>query len=332
VLEEPVQGQDRLLPPHAQLYERIALIRRVEERLIHEYGSRRLRMPLHLSIGQEAAAVGVLYASRARDTVVGTHRSHAIYLAKGGGLQAMIDELYSLPTGCSGGLGGSMHLSDPGAGLLGSTAVLGGGVPISVGSALAHRWAGEGNIAFAFTGDGGVDEGSFWESLNLAALLRLPVLFAVENNGYSTLTAQHSRQASVDIVAKCRAFGVESLSADGNDVVSLAATAADLVSRLRGGEGPFVLELRTFRQVAHVGVVADWGAGRPLGEYQQWPSCDPLVRFEQSTALSGAQLSAVRAGVDRQVDAAFAGAIAAFEALNAVMQLPAPPPPSPSRA
>lgn len=308
------------------------LIRRVEERLIDEYGSRRLRMPLHLSIGQEAAAVGVLHASRAEDTVVGTHRSHAIYLAKGGDLQALIDEFYSLPTGCSGGVGGSMHLADPSVGLLGSTAVLGGGVPLSVGGAFAHRHAGRGNIAFAFTGDGGVDEGSFWESVNLAAVLRLPVLFVVENNGYSTLTTQESRQASADIVAKCRAFGVESLVADGNDVLATAHTVAGLVRRLRQGEGPFVAEVRTFRFVAHVGVVSDWGAGRPLSELEQWPACDPLVRFEQAGELSGGELSAVHARVDARVKAAFATAITAFEALNSIEQLAAPPPPSSSRA
>lgn len=308
------------------------LIRRVEERLIGEYGSRRLRMPLHLSIGQEGAAVGVLRASRAEDTVVGTHRSHAIYLAKGGGLQALIDEFYSLPTGCSGGVGGSMHLSDPRVGLLGSTAVLGGGVPISVGGAFAHRRAGRGNIAFAFTGDGGVDEGSYWEALNLAALLHLPVLFVVENNGYSTLTTQRSRQASTDLVSKCRAFGVESLVADGNDVITLADTVAGLVNRLRNGEGPFVAEIRTFRYVAHVGVVSDWGAGRPLSERAQWPASDPLVRFEQTGVLGAGELSAVHTRVDGQVNVAFSNSIDAFEALNAVEQLVAPPPPNSSRA
>ena len=316
----------------AELYERMALIRRVEERLIDEYGSRRLRMALHLSIGQEGVAVGVLDESRASDTVIGTHRSHAIYLAKGGDLQALIDEFYSLPTGCSAGVGGSMHLSDPDVGLLGSTAVLGGGVPIAVGGALAHRRAGRGDIAFAFTGDGGVDEGSFWESLNLAALLRLPVLFVVENNGYSTLTTQPARQASVDIVAKCRAFGVEALAADGNDVLGLAATVAGLVGRLREGEGPFVLEARTFRYVAHVGVVSDWGAGRPLADRDQWPACDPLVRFADSKTLPAGELADIGARVDKVVDEAFATSIAAFETLNAVEQLEAPPPPGSAHA
>lgn len=316
----------------AAMYERMYLIRCVEERLISEYGSRRLRMALHLSIGQEAVAVGLLGAARSTDTVVGTHRSHAIYLAKGGGLQEMIDEFYSLPTGCSHGVGGSMHLSAPEAGMLGATAVLGGGVPIAVGGGFAHQRAGEGNISFAMTGDGGVDEGSFWEALNLAALLRLPVLFVVENNGYSTLTPQRARQAAVDMSAKASSFGVGSASVDGNDVIEVDRVVSGMVEQLRAGEGPLVVEARTFRYVAHVGVVSDWGNGRPLPEREVWPACDPLVRLEQAGVVPGDELASVRSRVQVAVDDAFVAAIAAFEARNAVEHLEAPPPPSASRA
>lgn len=313
------------------LYERMYRIRRVEEQLIEEYGSRRIRMAVHLSIGQEAASVGVMSTVDASDTVVGTHRSHALYLAKGGDLQAMIDEFYSLPSGCSSGVGGSMHLSAPDVGMLGATAVLGGGVPIAVGAALAHKRDGSGRISIAYTGDGGIEEGSFWESLNLAAVLRLPVLFLVENNGYSTLTPQAARQAHLDLMAKGAAFGVESVRVDGNDVMEVAAMAADVVARLRAGQGPFLLEAVTFRYVAHVGVVSDWGAGRPLEECERWPACDPLVRFEQQQVLTPGELAAIRTEIDAGVERAFDRAIEGFETVNAFEQLPAPPPPNPTR-
>ncbi|MGH9165245.1 MAG: thiamine pyrophosphate-dependent dehydrogenase E1 component subunit alpha [Acidimicrobiales bacterium] len=318
-------------PTPAELYRAMRLVRRVEERLIEEYASRRIRMALHLSIGQEAVAVGVLLGARPTDTVVGTHRSHAVYLAKGGSLQAMVDEFYSLPTGCSRGVGGSMHLADPDVGMLGSSAVLGGGVPMAVGGAYAHARAGQGDVAFAFTGDGGVDEGSFWESLNLAALLALPVLFVVENNGYSTLTPQSARQARPDVVAKAAAFGVPSVRVDGNDALAVAGLTADLVSRLRAGGGPRLVEATTFRYVAHVGVTSDRGTGRPESEWDAWPDCDPLVGLARSGLVDDGERAAIHAGVEVRVEAAFGATIAAFEAHNAVERLEAPPAPDPSR-
>lgn len=307
------------------------LIRRVEERLIEEYASRRIRMALHLSIGQEAVSVGVLAGSRPTDTVIGTHRNHAVYLAKGGALQPMIDEFYSLASGCSRGRGGSMHLADPAVGMLGASAVLGGGVPVAVGGAYAHMRAGRGDVAFAMTGDGGIDEGSFWESLNLAAVLSLPVLFVVENNGYSTLTPQATRQARTDLVAKSEAFGVPAVRVDGNDALAVAACTAELVAGLREGRGPRLMEATTFRYVAHVGVVEDWGVGRPAAERAAWPDCDPLVRLERTRLVGGERRSALRSHVDARVDAAFAAAIAAFEAHNAIEGLAAPPAPDPAR-
>jgi pyruvate dehydrogenase E1 component alpha subunit len=318
-------------PPAAVLYERMCLIRRVEERVIEEYASRRIRMAVHLSNGQEAVAVGVLAAATPHDTTVGTHRSHAVYLAKGGDLQAFVDELYSLPTGCSGGFGGSMHLSAPDVGMLGATAVLTGAVPVVVGTAFAHQRAADGTIAYAFTGDGGIDEGAFWESLNLAALLRLPVLFVVENNRYSTLTHQARRQANPDVVRKAEAFGVPSRRIDGNDVVQVANAAVEATEAMRQGGGPRLLEALTFRFVAHVGVESDWGSGRPLDELAAWPGCDPLARLRATELLGEGEVAAMEASVAERVDAAFHTAIGRFEDLNASMQLAAPPPPDPGR-
>lgn len=322
--------------PHADadpvgLYEQLLRIRRVEERLIEEYGSRRLRMALHLSIGQEAVSVGVFGATRPTDTVVGTHRSHAAYLAKGGDLQAMVDEFYSLAEGCSRGRGGSMHLAAPEVGLLGSSAVLGGGVPMAVGGGFVAKRAGRGDLAVAFTGDGGIDEGSFWESLNLAALLHLPVLFVVENNGYSTLTPQGLRQASTDVVAKSEAFGVPAASVDGNDVLATRAATVDAVQRVRSGSGPVMLETTVFRYTAHVGVVADWGSGRPAEMAETWSTVDPLAVLRARAELDPASLAPVEQRVADEVDAVFARSIESFERVNALAGLEAPPPPHPSR-
>ena len=328
---EPVPVTTSLPPPAAQLYERMCLVRRVEERVIEEYGSRRIRMAVHLSNGQEAVAVGVLTTASPDDTTVGTHRSHAVYLAKGGDLQAFVDELYSLPTGCSGGFGGSMHLSAPEVGMLGATAVLAGAIPIVVGTAFAHRRAGDGNIAYAFIGDGGIDEGAFWEALNLAALLRLPVLFVVENNRYSTLTPQTHRQAVPDVVRKAEAFGVPSRRIDGNDVVEVADAALDATEAMRELGGPRLLEALTFRYVAHVGVESDWGHGRPRDELAAWPRCDPLARLRSTGLVGENEVAAIEASVTARVDAAFQTAITRFEDLNASMQLAAPPPPDPGR-
>jgi TPP-dependent pyruvate/acetoin dehydrogenase alpha subunit len=323
-LTRPTLGDDAV----EALYEEMLLIRAVEERLIEEYPSRRLRMPLHLSIGQEAVAVGVLGATRASDAVIGTHRSHAVYLAKGGALQPMIDEFYSLPTGCSGGLGGSMHLSAPEVGLLGSSAVLAGGVPIAVGLGLAAKRRGEGDLAIAFAGDGAVDEGVFWESLNLAAVLRLPVLFMVENNGYSTLTTQADRQASVDLVGKAHAFGVQAQCIDGNDAVGVRATTRQVIEGVRGDGRPYLLEAQTFRWNAHVGVEPDWGKGRPLTGVASWTTEDPLARLTGAGLVSPAEASGIGDRVASVVRDAFAQSIEDFEAINAVARLEAPASPA----
>jgi TPP-dependent pyruvate/acetoin dehydrogenase alpha subunit len=309
------------------LFRSMLMIRKIEERVIAEYPSRRIRMAVHLSNGQEGVAVAVLGGSRATDTVVGTHRSHAIYLAKGGHPQAFVDELYGLPSGCSGGVGGSMHLSAPEVGLVGSSAVLGGGVPIAVGLAEAHRRTGRGDVSFAITGDGGIDEGSFWEALNLAALRSLPVLFVIENNGYSTLTPPAVRQARTDVLGKAAAFGVDAVRVDGTDARKLAEVVDASVGRIRAGEGPLLIEATTFRFVAHVGVESDFGKGRPTQDADRWPAEDPIERIRPLVVDAGEDVAVIEASVATFVDEIFRSAIERFEAANVVAGLQAPPPP-----
>ena len=236
-----------------ELYGMMFLIRHVEERIKTEYANRNIRMAVHLSIGQEAVAAGVLMAARGVDCCVSTHRCHAHYLAKGGDLGEMIDEFYSLDSGCSRGQGGSMHLFDRKANMWGSGAIVGGGIPIAVGIGLALKQWGVAGVSIGFSGDGGTDEGAFYESLNLAALLQLPVLFVVENNGYSTLTPQAKRQASPDVVAKAKSFGVDGLTVDGNDALAVHREAEAMLRSIRSTHRPLLLEAVTYRMGAHVG-------------------------------------------------------------------------------
>lgn len=314
-----------------QLYEMMFLIRIVDERIKKEYPNRSIRMAVHLSIGQEAVATGVLMASRRSDCCVSTHRCHAHYLAKGGNLSEMIDEFYSLETGCSRGYGGSMHLFDKKVSMWGSGAIVGGGAPISVGIGLALKQAGTDDVCIGFMGDGGTDEGVFYESLNLAALLRIPILFVVENNGYSTLTPLVKRQASPDVVAKAQSFGVDGISVDGNDVIEVYQATQGILDGIRKSCYPFLLETVTYRLCAHVGPGSDHGAGlRPEAELMEWQARDPIILLRNHIERKIPALSMKIADIEQytlaRVDAAFEASKMRFGAINALIDLSAPEP------
>jgi TPP-dependent pyruvate/acetoin dehydrogenase alpha subunit len=319
-----------------KLYEMMFLIRSVEERIVQEYPSRNIRMAVHLSIGQEAIPTGILLAGRKSDCCVSTHRSHAHYLAKGGDLAEMIDELYSLETGCCHGRGGSMHLFDKKVNLWGSGAIVAGGVPIATGMALALKQQATDDICIGFTGDGGTDEGAFYESLNLVALLNLPLLFVVENNGYSVLTPQAKRQANPDAVAKARSFGVESISVDGNDVLKVYETARQAINEMRRSGQPFLLEAITYRLYPHVGSGSDFGnGGRPQEELLVWMEKEPIQRLKLKIRNQYSDLEPRCAQIEEQVveriNKAFESAKTRFAIKNAEVGLAAPKPPDPSR-
>ena len=293
-------------------------------------------MAVHLSIGQEAIPTGILHAARKSDCCVSTHRSHAHYLAKGGDLTEMIDELYSLETGCCHGRGGSMHLFDKKVNLWGSGAIVTGSVPIAIGMGLALKQQGTDDISIGFVGDGGTDEGAFYESLNLAALLKLPVLFVFENNGYSVLTPQAKRQANPDVVAKAGSFGVRGASIDGNDVLGVYETAHQIIDEIRHNGQPFLLEARTYRLYPHVGSGSDFGnGGRPEEELRVWMGEEPIQRLRakiQSEYSDPAiHFSRVEEQVLERTDKAFEGAKTRFAAKNAVVGLVAPNPPDPNQ-
>lgn len=312
------------------LHEKMFLIRAVEERIKVEYASRRIRGPVHLSIGQEAAAVGVLHACRQSDVCVSTHRNHAHYLAKGGSLAGMVDELFGLDTGCCKGYGGSMHLMDLNANLILSSAILAGSIPIASGIAFALKNEGTKRVCIGFLGDGATDEGVFFETLNLAALMKLPLLFVVENNAISTMTTFSKRQAVPDVVGKAERFGVRGMTVDGNDVLSVYDAAQDILQGMRQTHEPFVLETVTDRLCAHVGpIVYPSGIGADDTLQSRWMREPMLILNEKLRSEFPDQLDASLArerNLRESVDQVFIRGAQRFDADALRLQLPAAPP------
>lgn len=264
-------------------------IRTVEQTIADLYPEGEMRTPTHFSIGQEAVAVGVCAALRRDDVVYSGHRCHAHYLAKGGDLPGMVAELYGRETGCARGRGGSVHLNDPDAGLMASSAILGQTMATAVGSALAFAMDRLDRVAVTFFGDGTVEEGIFHESLNFAVVKRLPVLFVCENNGYSTHTRLEVRQpVSVPIHARAGSYGMGSTRVDGNDVFAVFAAAREAVERLRRGEGPSFLECTTYRWREHVGPLWDYDKGyRTKAEVDEWIARCPIKRATERLVAEG---------------------------------------------
>src|SRR5581483_2826895 len=204
-----------------RLYRSLYRIRRLEEEFARVYPTDRIKSPVHLSIGQEAVSVGVCAALRPEDVVFGTYRGHALYLARGGDLRAMLAELYGKATGCAGGKGGSMHLIDPEAGVMGTSAVVGTTIPNAAGYAYAMKLRRQGTIVASFFGDGATEEGVFHESLNWAALQQLPLLFVCENNGYAIHTPRSRRQPRPDIAERARSYGIPTERIEDGDVFAI---------------------------------------------------------------------------------------------------------------
>lgn len=281
-------------------------IRRFEERCAQLYSAGKIRGFLHLSIGEEAIAAGVMPALTAEDAVVSTYREHGHALARGVPMGAVMAEMFGKQEGCSRGHGGSMHLFDLGRRFFGGNAIVAGGVPVAVGLALADVLARRPRVTACFLGDGAVAEGAFHESLNLAALWKLPVLFLCENNQYAMGTALSRYQAQRDLPAKAAADGVRASKADGMDVRAVAQASREAVARVRGGQGPEFIEFETYRFRAHS--MFDPQHYRTQDEVKRWMARDPIPAFEQrlraEDRLSGDRWSSVGASVDAEVEAA----------------------------
>jgi TPP-dependent pyruvate/acetoin dehydrogenase alpha subunit len=256
-------------------------IRRVEEEVARIYPTDKIKSPVHLSIGQEAVAVGVCEALRSDDIAFGTYRGHAIYLAKGGNLKKMVAELYGKATGCAKGKGGSMHLVDAEAGVMGASAVVGTTIPQAVGYAYALKLQKKDSLVVNFFGDGAADEGAFHESLNFAALKRVPLIFICENNLYSIHSHQRTRHPVEDICLRARAYGIPAERIENNDVLKIFESVSKAAVEVRAGDcGPKFFECMTYRWKEHVGPNDDYHAGyRTLEEAQPWFDQDQVRRL-----------------------------------------------------
>lgn len=293
-----------------RLYYEMLRIRRVEETIADRYAEQKMRCPVHLSIGQEAVPVGLCAHLSDSDRVFSNHRCHAHYLAKGGNLPKMIAELYGKATGCAKGKGGSMHLVDTNKGMMGASALVGGTIPLAVGTGLAIQMEGRTEVSVCYFGDGCTEEGVFYESLNFAALKKLGVIFVCENNLYATYSAQGARQAVGDIALRGKPFRIPSFQVDGNCVKSVYEVAQDAVERARSGKGPTLLECRTYRWRDHVGPNFDWEVGyRTRGEVESWMKKCPVARLERSLTASKQLLPSQKkrflSQIEREIDSAF---------------------------
>ena len=293
-----------------RLYRSVYRIRRVEEEVARIYPTDKIKSPVHLSIGQEAVSVGVCSALQAEDVVFGTYRGHALYLAKGGSLRKMIAELYGKATGCAKGKGGSMHLIDVAAGMMGTSAVVGTTIPHAVGYAYAMQLRRTKVVTAAFFGEGAVDEGVFHESINFASLKKLPMLFICENNFYSIHSHQRDRQPFANVMERARANGVPAERVEDGDVLKIYAKVQPAVDEIRRtGAGPRFFECTVYRWKEHVGPHDDFDKGyRSREEAETWFQSDPVRRL-------GALLAPdVRARIEAEVDVEVQDAFAFAEA------------------
>jgi pyruvate dehydrogenase E1 component alpha subunit len=260
-------------------------IRRFEERCADLYGQGKIRGFLHLYIGEEAVAVGALQAIRPEDAVVATYREHGHALVRGIPATALMAEMFGKATGASRGRGGSMHVFDARTRFYGGNAIVGGSLPLAVGVALADRLRGERRVTACFFGDGAIAEGEFHEAMNLAALWRLPVLFLCENNLYAMGTAIERHQAQLDLVLKAKGYATPAASVDGMDVLAVEAAARRAAEHVRSGEGPFLLEAKTYRFRAHSAY--DPELYRPKEEVERWKKRDPIPALERLLREAG---------------------------------------------
>ena len=282
-------------------------IRFCEESFVEPILNGEVRCPVHLYSGQEAIAVGVCAALSRKDYVFGTHRSHGHYLAKGGEMKELVAEIFCKEAGCSRGRGGSMHIIDPKRGMMGSVPIVAGTIPLAVGAALASKIRGENRVTVGFFGDGAAGEGVLYESLNFASLKKLPIIFACENNFYSTHMAIRESRVSDNIYEIAKPFCIESQRIDGNDVLKVYKAAKKAVEKCRNGKGPVFLEFVTYRMRGHVGPDDNiQGAHtdiRPKEEIEKWQRKDPIKKFGQFLLKNGIMSERALQRIDQRAKA-----------------------------
>jgi pyruvate dehydrogenase E1 component alpha subunit len=284
---------------------KMLLIRRFEEGAEDSYMRGLIHGTMHLSIGQEASAVAACMELRAADRITSTHRGHGHCIARGADVGRMFAEFFGKETGYCRGRGGSMHIADVEGGNLGANGIVGGGLPIAVGAALSARRLGTGGVTLCFFGDGANNEGAFHESLNMAAVWKLPVVFVCENNQYGMSTSTERSTAVARIADRAAAYSMPGVTVDGNDFSAVAEAAHVAIARARAGEGPGLIESLTYRWRGHS--KSDRNRYRTKAEIESWMARDPIARFEAELLAHGVidsdGVAAIRAGVDAEIAA-----------------------------
>jgi pyruvate dehydrogenase E1 component alpha subunit len=288
------------------LFRTMVLIRRFEMRVQKLFRENRLPGFVHVSIGQEAVAAGSCAVLRRDDVIVTTHRGHGHVIAKGADLGRMFAELFARDEGLCHGVGGSMHLIDTECGVLCANAIVGAGIGLATGAAFSYQLQEIDRVAVAFFGDGAVNEGMFHEALNLASIWNLPVIYICENNGYAEMTAVTDQAKVTDVARRAESYAMNSASVDGNDVLAVRQAVADAVARARSGEGPSLVECKTFRHAGHY--EGDQQRYRPNGEAEAWAARhDPLDRARRQLLADEAdedELTQAVALADARIDEA----------------------------
>ena len=288
-------------------------IRSVEEKIADVYPENEIRCPTHLSIGQEAVPASISQCLSKSDFAVSTHRGHAHYLAKGGDLNSMIAELYGKSTGCSKGKGGSMHLIDTNCGFMGTSAIVGNSIPLGVGLGLSISLKKTQNLSCIFLGDGAIEEGVFYESLNFAVLKNLPILFICENNLYSVYSPLEVRQPqNRSITSIASSIGSKVAKCDGNDAIKSYFLLENVVKKIKEEGGPWFLEFETYRWREHCGYNYDNNIGyRTEEEFQYWKKRDPILLIEKEmsdlvgTKLFKKSIFEINKQIDMEINYAF---------------------------
>lgn len=292
------------------LYTLVSKIRKVQIRIEELYHEDDMKTPVHLCIGQEAIAAGVCINLKRCDYVFSNHRGHGHYIAKGGDLKAMIAELYCKETGCSRGRGGSMHLIDTSVGLMGSSSIVGGAIPIAVGAAMGSVSKKDGRVSVVFFGDAASEEGVLYESMNFAALKKIPVIFVCENNFYSVYSHQSARQANTDITARPKTFNIPAYNVDGRDVIDAYKKSKKAICAARSEKGPAFIECRAYRWRGHAGPGDSLRQKyRKLDEWKKWMKHCPLKDFENvlvnEKILTEKRIEQINKKIDMEIDEAF---------------------------
>jgi len=296
-------GKDELL----RMYELMRLIREFEERLHMDFAAGKIPGFVHLYAGEEAVAVGVCANLRDDDYITSTHRGHGHCIAKGVDVKAMMAEIHGKATGACKGKGGSMHIADMDKGMLGANGIVGGGPPLACGAGLTAKVKGTNQVTACFFGDGASNQGTTAESLNLAGIWKLPVIFVCENNRYAETTASEYSVSGRDIAARARGFGMPSLAVDGQDIFAIYEATREAVARARRGEGPSFIEAQTYRYYGHF--EGDTILYRAKEEVEFYRSRDCLQRFRKTVVEQGLLSEADLDAVDRRVKDAIEEAV-----------------------